>query len=83
LLLPPSLALGAGHQPLQLPAWSVVPFVLLPLCIALLPLAAGHFWHAEQAGCGPPSFFGYILYACLILLPILALVSVIFFRSTP
>jgi Na+/H+ antiporter NhaD/arsenite permease-like protein len=47
LLLAPSLAQAAGHQPLQLPVWSVVPFVLLLLCIALLPLAAGHFWHND------------------------------------
>jgi Na+/H+ antiporter NhaD/arsenite permease-like protein len=48
LLTAPSLALAAGHEPLQLPAWSVVPFVLLLLCIAVLPLAAGHFWHNDR-----------------------------------
>ena len=32
-------ALGA-----VLPLWSVLPFALLLLCIAVLPLAAGHWW---------------------------------------
>jgi Na+/H+ antiporter NhaD/arsenite permease-like protein len=44
----PSSALAAGHEPLQLPVWSVVPFVLLLLCIAVLPLAAEHFWHKDR-----------------------------------
>jgi Na+/H+ antiporter NhaD/arsenite permease-like protein len=48
VLTAPSRALAAGHEPLQLPAWSVAPFVLLLLCIALLPLAAGHFWHNDR-----------------------------------
>jgi Na+/H+ antiporter NhaD/arsenite permease-like protein len=48
VLTAPSVALAAGHQPLQLPAWSVVPFVLLLLCIAVLPLAAGRFWHSDR-----------------------------------
>src|SRR5579884_865293 len=48
LLASPSLALAAGPAPLPLPAWSVAPFVLLLLCIAVLPLAAGHFWHNDR-----------------------------------
>jgi Na+/H+ antiporter NhaD/arsenite permease-like protein len=35
---------------------------------------------AEQAGYRMPSFFGYFVYACLVLLPILVLVTLIFFR---
>ena len=27
-----------------LPIWTVIPFVVLLLCIAILPLAAGHWW---------------------------------------
>jgi putative citrate transport len=131
LLAVPSLAPTAGHEPLQLPAWSVVPFVLLLLCIAVLPLAAGHFWHwpsprwrrgrtsstcwprtacrawtarrccgavvmgalsdigngpnfmvraiAERAGYRPPSFFGYTLYAGLVLVPVYVLVTLLFY----
>jgi Na+/H+ antiporter NhaD/arsenite permease-like protein len=48
LLLAPALALAAGHEPLQLPVWSVSPFILLLLCIAVLPLAAEHFWHNDR-----------------------------------
>jgi Na+/H+ antiporter NhaD/arsenite permease-like protein len=44
----PSCARAAGHEPLQLPLWSVIPFALLLFCIALLPLAAGHFWHKDR-----------------------------------
>src|SRR5207249_3760048 len=33
---------------LVLPLWSVVPFVLLLLAIAVLPLLAPHFWHANR-----------------------------------
>jgi Na+/H+ antiporter NhaD/arsenite permease-like protein len=44
----PSAALAAGDQPLQLPFWSVGPFVLLLVCIAVMPLAAGHFWHNDR-----------------------------------
>jgi Na+/H+ antiporter NhaD/arsenite permease-like protein len=44
----PAVVLAAGHQPLPLPAWSVGPFVVLLLCIAVLPVAAGHFWHADR-----------------------------------
>jgi Na+/H+ antiporter NhaD/arsenite permease-like protein len=39
----PALALGA-----TLPLWSVVPFALLLLCIAVLPLAAGHWWERNR-----------------------------------
>jgi Na+/H+ antiporter NhaD/arsenite permease-like protein len=32
---------------IDLPVWSVVPFVLLLLTIAVLPLAASHWWHSN------------------------------------
>jgi Na+/H+ antiporter NhaD/arsenite permease-like protein len=43
----PACTWAAGHKPLALPAWSVIPFVLLLLCIAVMPLAAEHFWHND------------------------------------
>jgi Na+/H+ antiporter NhaD/arsenite permease-like protein len=46
VLLLPTLSLGAeGRGPLHLPWVSVAPFVLLLLCIAILPLIAEHWWH--------------------------------------
>src|SRR5262245_45325170 len=33
---------------LDLPLWSVAPFALLLLAIALLPLVAGHWWHSNR-----------------------------------
>ena len=45
----PSMACAAtGHEPLDLPVWSVIPFAVLLLCIALMPLAAEHFWHNDR-----------------------------------
>jgi Na+/H+ antiporter NhaD/arsenite permease-like protein len=35
---------------------------------------------AEQAGYRPPSFFGYSFYACMVLVPLALLVTVLFFR---
>ena len=42
----PVLASAAGAQQLGhvLPLWSIAPFGLLLLCIAVLPLVASHFW---------------------------------------
>jgi Na+/H+ antiporter NhaD/arsenite permease-like protein len=48
LVVMPSVALAAGHEPLDLPVWSVIPFALLLLCIAVMPLAAEHFWHNDR-----------------------------------
>ena len=48
LVVLPSAALAAGHEPLDLPYWSVIPFALLLLCIAVMPLAAEHFWHNDR-----------------------------------
>jgi Na+/H+ antiporter NhaD/arsenite permease-like protein len=38
---------AAPAPALQLPVWSVAPFVLLLLAIAILPLAASHFWESN------------------------------------
>src|SRR4051812_31087164 len=32
----------------ELPFWTVIPFVTLLLCIAILPLAAGHWWEHNR-----------------------------------
>src|SRR5262245_11545748 len=32
----------------ELPLWTVIPFATLLLCIAILPLAAGHWWERNQ-----------------------------------
>jgi Na+/H+ antiporter NhaD/arsenite permease-like protein len=45
LLTLPATAAAADHAPVALPVWSVAPFVLLLLAIALLPLLAGPWWH--------------------------------------
>ncbi len=41
-------ATGGHALGLHLPFWSVVPFVLMLLCIAVLPLVAGHFWEHNR-----------------------------------
>lgn len=46
LLVLPAYAFAAT-EPLTLPVWTVAPFMLLLLAIALLPLFAGHFWHSN------------------------------------
>lgn len=40
----------------ELPLWSVLPFVALLLAIAILPLAAEHWWHRNRPhpGLGTP-----------------------------
>jgi Na+/H+ antiporter NhaD/arsenite permease-like protein len=48
LFLLPGMAMGAGDTPLDLPIWSITPFVALLLCIALLPLVAEHWWHSNR-----------------------------------
>ena len=35
---------------------------------------------AEEAGVRMPSFFGYMAYSCLILLPLFGIVTLVFFR---
>ncbi|NUN50901.1 MAG: sodium:proton antiporter [Candidatus Brocadiae bacterium] len=41
----PLLASASTHS---YPGWSVVPFVLLLLSIAILPLVASHWWHSNR-----------------------------------
>jgi Na+/H+ antiporter NhaD/arsenite permease-like protein len=41
-------AAAEGGALVELPLWSVAPFVLLLLCIAILPLVAGHWWHSNR-----------------------------------
>jgi Na+/H+ antiporter NhaD/arsenite permease-like protein len=40
--------IAATTVTLELPVWSVAPFALLLLAIALLPLVAPHFWHSNR-----------------------------------
>src|SRR4051812_39565446 len=49
VLLSPCLAsAGAGQAAhLDLPLWSVAPFGMLLLTIAILPLVASHWWHSN------------------------------------
>jgi Na+/H+ antiporter NhaD/arsenite permease-like protein len=44
----PAAAPAAGAAPLNVPPWSVAPFVLLLLAIAVLPVAAPHWWHRNR-----------------------------------
>jgi Na+/H+ antiporter NhaD/arsenite permease-like protein len=44
----PTEAAASPDGPVDLPIWSVAPFVLLLLAIALLPLAAGRWWHHNR-----------------------------------
>jgi Na+/H+ antiporter NhaD/arsenite permease-like protein len=41
---------GAGHASLgaELPLWTILPFAALLACIAVLPLAAEHWWHPNR-----------------------------------
>ena len=62
LLLPADANIGA-----HMPVWAVLPFVLLLLAIAVLPLVAHHWWESNRNraivsfGLGLP-FAGWILY---------------------
>jgi Na+/H+ antiporter NhaD/arsenite permease-like protein len=47
IFLWPATARAADGGPLDLPIWSVAPFVLLLLTIAVLPLVASHWWHSN------------------------------------
>jgi Na+/H+ antiporter NhaD/arsenite permease-like protein len=44
----PAAALGANGQAPDLSLWSAAPFAVLLLCIALLPLTVGHWWHRHR-----------------------------------
>src|SRR4051794_26304865 len=53
--------------PLTVPFWTAVPFAGLLLAIAILPLAAPHFWHSNRNRAMVSAFFGvpvagYLLY---------------------
>jgi Na+/H+ antiporter NhaD/arsenite permease-like protein len=53
---------------IQLGEWTVIPFVALLLCIAILPLAAGHWWEHNRnkaivAGALAAIVAGYVLVA--------------------
>ncbi|HEV8062995.1 MAG TPA: sodium:proton antiporter [Gemmataceae bacterium] len=50
LLLPTVAYAGTEgeHVALDLPLWSIIPFVFLLLSIAVMPLAAGHWWHSNR-----------------------------------
>jgi Na+/H+ antiporter NhaD/arsenite permease-like protein len=48
VFLLPGVAAAAAGGPVDLPVWSVLPFVLLLLAIALLPLVAGRWWHHNR-----------------------------------
>ncbi|GIX42508.1 MAG: sodium:proton antiporter [Leptospiraceae bacterium] len=36
------------HNGLEPAFWSVIPFILILLCIAILPLVAEHWWHSNK-----------------------------------
>ncbi|HMR09936.1 MAG TPA: sodium:proton antiporter [Polyangiaceae bacterium] len=70
LLLTPSVSSASSdHSELarSLPLWSVVPFVLLLLGIAVLPLAAPHWWESNRnkgivavaCGIAPAIYFAF------------------------
>jgi len=61
VLLAPGVALaggGAGDLGNNLPIWSVFPFALLLLCIALLPLMFHHWWESNRNKLIISLFFG-------------------------
>src|SRR4051794_28092129 len=47
LALFPGFAAAAADEPLAVAPWSLAPFVLLLLSIALLPLLTDRFWHSN------------------------------------
>jgi Na+/H+ antiporter NhaD/arsenite permease-like protein len=49
VVLLPAMAAAAGHGGLDVPVWTVAPFVLMLLAIAILPVVAGRFWHSHLA----------------------------------
>lgn len=48
LLALPSAVRAEDADVLHLPAWSMLPFVLVLLSIAFLPLFTGQFWHSNR-----------------------------------
>jgi Na+/H+ antiporter NhaD/arsenite permease-like protein len=47
LLLWPATAMAAPDAVLDVPEWTIAPFVLLLATIAVLPLVAGRWWHSN------------------------------------
>ncbi len=66
ILTLPGAASAAGGAPLDLPVWSVAPFGLLLLSIAVLPLMAEHFWHNNRNKALVTALFGVPVAAYLI-----------------
>ncbi|MCC7010929.1 MAG: sodium:proton antiporter [Planctomycetes bacterium] len=52
LLAAPALAEGGEHDlGTHMPLWTLIPFIGILLCIAVLPLVAGHWWeHNKNKG---------------------------------
>ena len=48
LLTLPAAAVAAEREPLDLPIFTALPFVLLLLAVALIPLVATRFWHRNR-----------------------------------
>jgi Na+/H+ antiporter NhaD/arsenite permease-like protein len=48
LLLPDTAMAAADDAHLRLSVWSIAPFALLLVAIAVLPLAAEHWWHRNR-----------------------------------
>src|SRR5438445_9378134 len=72
-LASPSYAHAAGdHAPLDLPVWSVVPFVALLLGIAVLPILAEHWWHKNR---------NKALISALVALPVLVYLAIVHFTT--
>jgi len=82
--------LGAAHM-VALPGGRDLPYVLLAAisCGAVFMGANTYIGNgpnfmvkaiAEQSGVKMPSFFGYMLYSCLILIPLFLIMTFVFFR---
>lgn len=66
LLCVPAAALaGGGHGPDISPLWTA-PFALLLLCIAVLPLAAHHWWESNRNRALVSGFFALIFSAYML-----------------
>ena len=61
-----ALASGGGHGPNISPIW-IAPFALLLLCIAVLPLAAHHWWESNRNRAMVSGFFALIFSAYMLL----------------
>lgn len=67
LLCAPAAALASGgHSPDISPIW-ISPFAFLLLCIAVLPLAANHWWESNRSKALISGFFALIFSAYMLL----------------